>query len=374
MKKRADGRYCKQILLGYLPNGKRKMKTIYGKTKKEVEKKELEIRIEIDKGIYVENNNTKVGIWADEWLKTYKIGVEYNTFKRYKATIENQIKPILGNCRLTDVKLNMLQKIMNDLSLKYSTSTLNKFKITLNQLYKFAIKLNMAYVNPCDGLIIPKKTQNKKKIIPDEIIYFLNLFCKNYKNGDFIMTLLYTGLRRGEIAALTWKDIDLQNNCIFVNKSIEFVNNQPRIKTPKTENGTRIIPILNILKPFLVRPINANDNDCVFKNKLGNMHTAISLRRLFENFNKQFNIFLQKHYNDYTEINITMHQFRHTFATILYKSNVDIKTAQSYLGHSSVNVTLDIYTHLDKQFKMRNAENINNYLNQSSVSQKLVKC
>ena len=81
-KKRADGRYCKQILVGYQPDGKRKMKTLYGKTIKEVEKKERELREQIESGINVIDNIT-VGEWADIWLKTFKSNIANNTYTRY---------------------------------------------------------------------------------------------------------------------------------------------------------------------------------------------------------------------------------------------------------------------------------------------------
>jgi len=96
MKKRSDGRYCKQVLIGYNPNGTRKMKTIYGKTIKEVEKKERDLRIEIENGNLI-LKNISVSDWADEWLITYKTAdLSHYTVRRYKSVIKNQIKPFFG--------------------------------------------------------------------------------------------------------------------------------------------------------------------------------------------------------------------------------------------------------------------------------------
>ena len=189
MKKRADGRYCKQVLIGYQPDGRKKYKNIYGLTIKEVEKKERELRCKIEQGRYIENQNITIAEWAKEWLNTYKTDVEYNTFQRYKAVIKNQINPLLGEYNLSSLRLNIIQRLINQLSEKYSSSTLHKFKITLNQLYKCAIKLQMVYVNPCDGLVIPKKENRIRDAIPSELIPVINQFCVNYKHGDLIMTL-----------------------------------------------------------------------------------------------------------------------------------------------------------------------------------------
>lgn len=360
MKKRPDGRYCKQVHVGYNPNGTRKMKTIYGKTVREVEKKEREFKTQIDAGLKMIDDLT-LGEWADLWLKTYKINVEYNTFRRYEVVINNQIKPIFGRYKLSDINLNMIQNAINDLSKTYSQSTLKKFKITLNQLFKTAVITGRITINPLQGVVLPKpdfRIGDDMKFIPEEIVSELRCFCKNYKNGDFIMTLLYTGIRRGEITALTWEDIN--DDCIYINKAAEFVNNQPRIKAPKSRSGIRVVPFLEILKGYLVRPINAKDTDCVFKNASGKMHTQQSLKRMMEIFNKDFSEYLRE--KGLNSPKITMHQFRHTYATILYKAGIDIKTAQMYLGHSSISVTLDIYTHLDKKHKCINADKLNSFI------------
>ncbi len=367
MKKRADGRYCKQIIIGYQSDGKRKTKTLYGKTIREVEAKERELRQELERGIYVENKNISVSEWADEWLSVYKDSVSNNTYRRSEQIVKNQIKPLLGDFKLTLLRLNTVQKTLNSLAATHSLSTIKKVKITLNMMYNYAIRSQCAYINPCIGLTIPKGKQKIVNAIPTHYIPYLNEFCKTYKHGAFIMTLLYTGIRRGEIAALLNRDINVFDNCIYINKAMEFMNNRARVKEPKTKSGVRAIPILTALKPYL--KTGQNPNDYVFKNELGNHHTETSLKRLMESFNKEFNEFMKENCVDYQEEHITMHQFRHTYATILYEAGVDVKTAQCYLGHSTVTTTMDIYTHLSSRHKTLNADKLNAYVSQSKVSQ-----
>ena len=99
MKKRSDDRYCKQVLVGYHPDGRRKVKNIYGKTIREVEKKERELRLDIDRGMLTAENLT-VGEWADRWIKTFKANSAYYTVRRYESILKVHIKPNLGRCRL----------------------------------------------------------------------------------------------------------------------------------------------------------------------------------------------------------------------------------------------------------------------------------
>jgi len=189
MKKRADGRYCKQILVGYKPDGTKKVKTIYGKTIKEVEKKERELRREIDDGVDVCENIT-VAEWADIWIKTYKSNVEYNTEKRYRSTIDNQIKPTIGFYELKYVTSEIIQNEINKLSQHYSASTIKKYKITLNQMFSSALISGKIKNNPTLGVVVPEIKDEKTdefKFIPKSISAYIPEFCETYKNGSLIM-------------------------------------------------------------------------------------------------------------------------------------------------------------------------------------------
>jgi len=363
LKKRADGRYSKQIMLGYKPDGTRNVKTVYGKTIRELEKKHRELMAKIDSGFDILQENLTVAKWAMKWLETYKRNVEKNTYNCYKCAIENHIIPKFGYLKLQKLNLNDIQEYINSIAGQYSDSTLSKIKITLNQMYKTAINLKIVNNNPVAGLIMPKKINTEKAPIPDEHIEYLKEFCPDFKHGAVIMTLLYTGIRKGELVALNKSDIDLENGLIAITKSAEFTNNKPTIKSPKSRSSYRTVPIPDILKPYLNNIKSKNDSEPLFKNSEGERHTAVSIRRLYENFLKEYNRFLkEKLKDDYTEVKFTMHQFRHSYSTILYKSNVDAKVAQKILGHSSYSVTFDVYTHLDKQYPNIAANKLNEFI------------
>lgn len=372
MKKRSDGRYCKQIFVGYQPNGTRKLKTIYGKTIREVEKRERELLSQMEKGLIpTQNADITLSDWADEWMTVYKSSLSYNTRIRYKNIIDVHIKPKIGYYKLNQVKLSTIQKLINDMS-DYSMSTIKKVKDTFHQMYTAAIINELVFKDPTVGLVLPKKQSDQQQPISDETAKKLTDFSRNNDIGIFPLTLLYTGMRRGEALALSWKDIDFDKKIITVNKSVVFHSNRPVISSTKTRNSNRTIPLLDVLYDELlkykIRYTGLYGKEIqdkpVFVNSLGEMHTNTSQRKLWIKFLKEFNAYFN------TNEKFGMHQLRHTFCTILYKAETDIKTTQAILGHSDISITLKIYTHLDQEQKQHSIDKINKYVSQKSVKTK----
>ncbi len=170
-----------------------------------------------------------------------------------------------------------------------------------------------------------------------------------------VMIMLYAGLRRGEMLALQWEDVDIDKKLIHVTKSLCFLKNTSTIKTPKTKAGTRCVPIPNVLLAPLIEAKKTSGTIC--PSVEGELMTYTAYKRAWDSYMNYLNVCAGGFISDCKQRPriqkmepFTAHMLRHTYATMLFDANVDVKSAQKFLGHSSVEVTLSIYTHLT-QFK-----------------------
>ena len=246
--KRPDGRYGKQAFVGYKPNGNRIMKTVYGKTIKEVEKKEREIRNMIDSGIQVtQSYRILLKDWARQWLKTYKAGVEYNTYRMYESAIEIHIIPALGAVEIPDLKTIQMQQFINELMQQGLERTAQICQLTLKQMIGQAVSERIIPYNMCDGLQLIRIKRSEKRTLTDfekESIHKANL---TQRERVFIDIMHYAVLRRGEALGLRVTDVNLKAGTITVDKSLCFIEYTASIKTPKTKASYRTIPMPEIL-------------------------------------------------------------------------------------------------------------------------------
>ncbi|MCL2198157.1 MAG: site-specific integrase [Defluviitaleaceae bacterium] len=350
MKKRADGRYQLSIMVGYNENGSPKRKLVYGKTQKEVTEKATDVRMKRSMGLAIDSAIT-IGEWATTWFDTYKSGVEYKTREMYSIIIKNYIVATIGSVKLKDVKTAHLQKIVNENSEK--SWIVKKFKITVTQIFEQAINNDILFKNPAKGLVLPvTKTKHIKRALTEceqDKILSLSL---DIKTKCYVLLLLFTGMRKSEALAITKNDINFDNMTISVNKNLVFMVNKSIVKdTTKTEAGIRTIPILEPLKETLLTYTKSCKSEFLFTTTKGDTFTDTAYRRMWAKFEKAIGT-----------RELTAHIFRHNFATILYNAGIDIKTAQNILGHKSILVTMDIYTHLDKNKKIEATEKLNSFL------------
>ena len=209
---------------------------------------------------------------------------------------------------------------------------------------------NIIDKNPCDFINIPKNAKVSKRmpLNKEDISVILNNINSSYFSLYPFM-LFCLGIRRSEILPLRFEDIDFDNRIIHINKVVNFINNKPQIDN-FLKNGSigRNISIPDIL--FKKIESYRNLKGYIFhKNK--KLLTESQLEDLWED------------YKDRTGFTGTQHMIRHSYATMLYKSDVDIKTAQYLLGHKTVKTTLDIYTHLEEDLKIKNISKLNKYMN-----------
>lgn len=382
--KRADGRYMTRVYLGKDENGKRLYKSFYGSTQKEVQKKYIEFMSQIEKGIDVLSQNDTFSTWAEKYLNKKKNSVSENY---YKFSLKGQLKhfEVLYDLPIAKIKPVQIQEILDELASgkkPLSTKTLTGLKNLAYDVFETAICNRVMDFNPVKAVEVPKGNGKKtRKAITEEQIKWIT--DTPHKAQTVAMIMLFAGLRRGEALALTWSDINLKEGTITVNKSVEFINNQAHLKnTTKTAAGMRTVYIPEILTDYLkslekTSFIVCSDNGLmmseskfkkmwksymsVLNEKYGDFRTDITARRKNGSTKSRFAPGgLPMKIETFTP-----HQLRHTYASMLYKSGIDVLTAKEQLGHSDVSVTLGIYTHLDQSYKARNMDRLNNFLKNS---------
>lgn len=374
-KRRADGRIAVQVYLGMV-DGKRKYKTVYGNTQKEADEAALQVKLALRKGIDVTADQDTFGEWARRWLKYKEADIsasQYQSYEGYLKRLES-----LNGMRISEIKTYDIQEIIDALAVENphtgkptSKKTLGDVKITASQILRLAITNRVLDYNPADAVIIPKNApqSHRRALTKEEQGWILNT---PHKMQLAAMIMMYAGLRRGELLALTWQDINLADRTITINKAVEFRKGIPHIKgSTKTNSGMRVVSIPEILAVYLSD--QPKSSLLVFPSTTGQIISESSWRVMWDDYLKE----IDKRFGSpkvgkssiLTISHFTAHWLRHTYATMLYMAGVDVLTAKDLLGHSDIKTTLGIYTHLDTKFKIRSVDKLNDYLGNASQMQ-----
>ena len=333
LQKRADGRYQRSITD---KNGKRVY--FYGTSERELNRKILEYQEE-------QARSRTFSEIADAWWSEAYDQLAHQTVKGYKPALAKALEEF-GEDPIDVIQPKDIQSFFKIMALQgYAAKTIANHRIVLNQIFNYAIVEGELQYNPCVSIKIPrtaKKTPREAASTSDE-----DKILHSDHEWLFPLFALLTGLRKGEILALQWKDIDFDTNIIHVTKSIEHVGEEPRIKTPKTESGTRIVPLLSVLKQR-IEPHRNKPDKFIFSDDGG----KTPLR------NKRYH----KLYSDYSKevgITCTAHQLRHSYATIAVEEDVNPKDLQNALGHADITTTMNIYAEARKKSVEKVAEKLN---------------
>lgn len=350
---RKDGRLMKRVSV----NGK--LKTLYSDNARDLEKQYIEYKHLDNKGADIENETITVSTWTDEWLKTYKKNVTKGTYKMYSDIVRLYIKPNIGNIKLKKLKQSDIVNLINKLEEKNLTKTITDTLILIKSLLNKAVENDYIYKNVALGITAKRRAKPEKIPLTTETINKITELAQTNDNAFMILFLIYTGLRRGEVIPLQYKDIDIDNKIINVDKAVYIATNQPEIKDTKNHES-RKVPIFNIIYNRLVEMKKKHNNDeYVFPSKHNKIMSQTSIRRKLDNVLHLLNKDIEK---DEDKITFTLHQLRHTFACILYKAGIDAKQAQLWTGHKDIRVLLDIYTHLDSQDNQQSVDKVNQFL------------
>lgn len=369
--RRPDGRWQGSITIGRDDRGRLIRKYFYGKTRKETSEKLNRAIEELRDNRFInKSDNPTVEQWCHEWLWSYKRNsVKQKTFDQYETILRTHIIPDIGDIRLADLKTMHIQRIINKMyDSGLSHRTIEVMKIVMHAALKQAQRNKLVGENVCENVVLPRKQPKRIRVLNEDEQTKLIAALKDNYIGRGLLFALYTGMRRGEVLALKWSDYDKNEKTISITKALSRVRTYNKngnktmltVTTPKTDTSIRTVPLIDKAVELLAEHKRKQerymelvgdyytDNDLIFSSSRGDYLDP-------GNFNRKLN----KTVKNIGIAQISPHALRHSFATRGLEAEVSLKAMQELLGHSSITVTGDIYTHILKEQKRKEISKLN---------------
>lgn len=335
-------------------------------SKKEANAVMHELINEMDKGKAIKKSTSiSVGEWMDQWLEMYLPNIEETTRVGYRTKIHCYIRPALGNIKLASLKTVHIQKMVNDMIEQgLSPKNIRDTYVNVNSAMKQAVKLRMIAYNPCEGVTLPKRKKYKSNVYDTEMISKLLDLARGTDIYIPILLCVSAGLRRGEMLALGWDNVDFEKGIISIQRNLVRGEDGYIIKAPKSESGIRDIhlgrEVMEELRKAKVQHFSQMmESGIAFNQKYnfvvrqddGSPFTPDAMTRKWKRFITRHKL-----------PNIRLHDLRHSHATALIKAGVNPRVVQERLGHADVSITLNTYTHVLPEMDIEAAEKIDNMI------------
>ena len=341
--KRKDGRWEGRYIKGRKTGGKIYYGYIYGYKYSEVKNKLIFIKYEKQatgkKDIMAYDGY--FSDWIHYWLDNFvHPRVKNSTYASYKNKVTVHILPKLGNIKLQELKKSDFEELLIEMRVQLKASSIKAiFSVIINCLNK-ALVMNLILENPCVGLEFPKIEKKTVQALSAQDQMKLVKEVETEQKFFSIILALQTGLRIGEICGLKWEDIDFENNILYVNRTIQRIQNgkegEHKTKiieiTPKSSNSQRRIPISEGLRKSLIDIKKTSKSEYIVSNKNKPLEPRTIAYR-FQIIRKKIGL-----------ESFSFHSLRHSFATRCLEAGGNIAAISSLLGHSSTKMTLDCYT------------------------------
>lgn len=374
IRKRRDGTWEARVTIGIMADGKQNRKSIYGKTRQEVNAKMTDLLNNLQKGIITNPTEMTLSEWLDSYMLDYKKPhVKDTTYIAYTVKVKNHIKPAIGHYKLKALRQDIIQKFVNGLTAKgLAPATVEAvFKLLHNALER-AVDAGFIARNVANRVQLPKVPKPKIEVLTvDQQSVFVEKAKETYMGCAYIFDLC-TGMRLGELLGLRWGDIDFEKDELHIQRTIIKVKDPDNpdeswhltFGDPKTPASERTIPLhqtaikllADVFEQQEINKTNAGaayeDNDLVFCTKLGRPLDPINMRRTFYRICDKAGI-----------SGLHPHCLRHTFATRGAEKNVDVRVMQRFLGHASIEETANTYTHVLSDLKRDEMQKLANVVN-----------
>ncbi len=337
--------------------GKRQTRyiTVRG-TKRDAQRALTRVQHEIDVGAYIDATKESVGEYLDRWLRDYaKVQLAPKTFERFSEIVAKHLKPALGEIVLKDLKPLQIQGYYSDalesgrLSGKggLSPRTVHHYHRILFQALRQAVRWRLLAINPAEAVTPPKPEEVEIEILDNGEIARLLREARPTRSFSAILLAATTGMRRGEVLAVRWRDVDLDGALLTVNQAVEETKAGLRVKSPKTKRSRRNITLpalmVEALRRHKVRQLEER-----MKLGLGRDHDGLVFTDLEGGLVRPRN--LTKEFGRIVKLTglrpVTFHGLRHTHITTLLDDGVNPKVVSERVGHASVAITLQIYGHV----------------------------
>jgi integrase len=338
------------------PGGKRRTRYVSFKgTKKEAKAELMRLMVEADKGQDVDPSRVTLAEFLDRWETWAETQVSAKTLERYKELAAHHVRPHLGGQRLQKLRAvhfaelyGRLQKPKTDGGAGLSARTVGHVHRLLHRVFGHAMKWSMIANNPIASAEPPAVERTEIKILAPEQIKVVLQGLKGRPLYPIALMGLSTGMRRGELVALRWKDVDLDRGLIRVEQSLEQTNAGLRFKAPKTKAGRRTVMIPASIvgelrahwrqqqeQRLTIGLGGASGDDLVFARYDGTPWPPDSLTAAWARTVRMLKLPI-----------VTLHALRHTHVSQLIASGLDVVTVSRRIGHSNPSITLGVYAHL----------------------------
>jgi integrase len=374
LRKRNDGRWEGWFTLGKDVDGKTIRKSVTAKNKSECIAKLEQAKKEYASQqniflthTYLKSSDPTLKEWYDIWMEVFcKAVVKDYTANGYRQRFELYILPMLGECRLREISTvtcqQMLMKLYTDGRDRQRTkkgnglsiSSVNGIRRALNICLQKAVDEGLIVSNPCSKVKLPQGDKHEMKTLKKEEITTFLREAKNSGWYEFYYLELTTGLRLGEICALTWKDFDEKNKTISVNKTVTRIHGENIVSPPKTKSSIRTISLCDECVKLLMelKLKQKPKSKYIFPSPItGDMREPASVTRRLHKIQDRAGL-----------PRIRFHDLRHSFATLSLEQGVDIKTVSHMLGHTDAGFTMNTYMHVTNDMQQQAADTIGGLL------------